>query len=117
MDPIWVSWGYACDLTRAGRSPGYLDIFSPQETEDFAEVIEWCGVQKWSNGKVGLNGVSYYAINQWQVAALQPKHLTAMIPWEGAADHYRLGEARGNSVKQARGALVPRQVEVLRMET
>ena len=61
-----VPWGYACvrfdsTLLGAGRSPGYLDIFSPQETEDFAEVIEWCGVQKWSNGKVdknGLNGVS-----------------------------------------------------------
>ena len=93
VDPeIWVPWGYACvrlDSRGAGRSPGYLDIFSPRETRDFALAIEWAGRQKWSNGKVGLNGVSYYAINQWQVAALQPKHLTAMIPWEGAADHYR----------------------------
>jgi predicted acyl esterase len=38
---------------------------------------------------VGLNGISYYAINQWHVAALQPPHLAAMIPWEGAADSYR----------------------------
>ena len=38
------------------------------------------------NGKVGLNGISYYAINQWHVAALQPPHLAAMVPWEGAAD-------------------------------
>ena len=85
VDPeIWVPWGYACvrlDSRGAGRSPGYLDIFSPRETQDFALAIEWAGRQKWSNGKVGLNGVSYYAINQWQVAALQPKHLTAMIPW------------------------------------
>ena len=34
--------------------------------------------QPWSNGKVGLNGISYYAMNQWQVAALQPPHLAAM---------------------------------------
>ena len=38
---------------------------------------------------MGLAGVSYYAINQWQVAALRPPHLAAIIPWEGAADHYR----------------------------
>ena len=36
-----------------------------------------------------LNGISYYAENQWQCAALQPKHLTAICPWEGAADYYR----------------------------
>jgi uncharacterized protein len=46
-------------------------------------------VQSWSNGKVGLNGISYYAMNQWQVAALQPKHLAAMCQWEGANDFYR----------------------------
>ena len=46
-------------------------------------------MQPWSNGKVGLNGISYYAENQWQCAALQPKHLAAMCLWEGAADFYR----------------------------
>ncbi len=51
--------------------------------------IEWAGVQPWSNGKVGLNGISYYGINQWHVASLQPPHLAAMCIWEGAADWYR----------------------------
>jgi hypothetical protein len=46
-------------------------------------------VQPWSNGKVGLNGISYYGINQWHVASLQPPHLAAMCVWEGAADWYR----------------------------
>ncbi|WP_441228127.1 CocE/NonD family hydrolase [Tardiphaga sp. 20_F10_N6_6] len=93
VDPeIWVSWGYAVvrvDSRGAGRSPGFLDILSERETLDYYHVIEWAGVQPWSTGKVGLNGISYYAINQWHVAALQPPHLTAMIPWEGAADTYR----------------------------
>ena len=93
VDPeIWVPWGYAVvrvDSRGAGRSPGYLDILSPRETLDYYHAIEWAGNQKWSNGKVGLNGISYYAINQWHVAALQPPHLAAMIPWEGAADSYR----------------------------
>jgi predicted acyl esterase len=93
VDPeIWIPWGYAVvrvDSRGAGRSPGYLDILSPREALDYFHAIEWAGTQGWSNGKVGLNGISYYAINQWQVAALQPPHLAAMIPWEGAADAYR----------------------------
>ncbi|EXJ71690.1 uncharacterized protein A1O5_05498 [Cladophialophora psammophila CBS 110553] len=93
VDPeIWVPWGYICirvDSRGAGRSPGYLDVFSPREIKDYYEAIEWAGTQPWSNGKVGLSGISYYAITQWLVASLQPPHLTAMIPWEGAADCYR----------------------------
>jgi len=93
VDPEkWVPDGYACvrvDSRGAGRSPGYIDHFSPRETKDFYDCIEWAGVQPWSDGKVGLNGISYYAINQWHVASLQPPHLAAMCVWEGAADFYR----------------------------
>jgi predicted acyl esterase len=64
-------------------------MMSPLQTRDFYDAIEWAGTQPWSNGKVGLLGVSYLAIKQWQVAALQPPHLAAMIPWEGMFDHYR----------------------------
>jgi len=93
VDPEkWVPDGYVCvrvDSRGAGRSPGYIDPFSPRETRDFYQCIEWAGVQPWSNGKVGLNGISYYGINQWQVASLQPPHLAALCIWEGAADWYR----------------------------
>jgi uncharacterized protein len=93
VDPEkWVPEGYACvrvDSRGAGRSPGYIDHFSPRETRDFYDCIEWAGVQPWSNGKVGLNGISYYGINQWHVASLQPPHLAALCVWEGAADWYR----------------------------
>lgn len=37
----------------------------------------------------GLNGISYYSINAWQVAALRPPHLAAVCAWEGATDWYR----------------------------
>jgi predicted acyl esterase len=93
VDPEkWVPDGYAVirvDSRGAGRSPGYLDIFSPRETRDYYDCIEWAAAQPWSTGKVGLLGVSYYAINQWQVAALQPPHLAAICPWEGGSDFYR----------------------------
>jgi predicted acyl esterase len=93
VDPEkWVPDGYVVirvDSRGAGRSPGYLDIFSPRETRDYYLCIEWAAEQPWCTGKVGLLGVSYYAINQWQVAALQPPHLAAICPWEGGSDFYR----------------------------
>ena len=93
VDPEkWVPEGYICirvDSRGAGRSPGHMDLWSPRETQDFYQCIEWAGTQPWSNGKVGLNGISYYAINQWQVASLQPQHLAAICVWEGASDWYR----------------------------
>ena len=93
VDPEkWVPDGYAVvrvDSRGAARSPGLLDIWSEREAKDFYDCIEWAAEQPWSNGKIGLNGISYYAMNQWQVAALQPPHLTAMCIWEGAADFYR----------------------------
>jgi predicted acyl esterase len=93
VDPEkWVPDGYACvrvDSRGAGRSPGILAPYSPRETRDLYECIEWAAGQPWSTGKVGLAGISYYAMNQWHVAALQPPHLAAICVWEGAADFYR----------------------------
>lgn len=93
VDPEkWVPDGYAClrvDSRGAGRSPGFLDPWSPRETRDIYECIEWAARQPWCNGRVGMNGISYYAINAWQVASLQPPHLAAICAWEGAGDWYR----------------------------
>ena len=88
----WVRAGYAVvvvDARGTGKSPGFYEMMSPLQTRDFYDAIEWAGTRPWSNGRVGLLGVSYLAVKQWQVAALQPPHLAAMIPWEGMFDHYR----------------------------
>jgi predicted acyl esterase len=99
VDPErWVPDGFVViqvDSRGTGRSEGYLDPFGPVETRDFYEWIEWAGVQEWSNGKVGLIGVSYLAIKQWQVAGLRPPHLAAIVPWEGSSEFYRDGGHHG----------------------
>lgn len=93
VDPEkWVPDGYAVvrvDGRGCGRSEGHMDLWSAREAEDYAQCIEWAAAQSWCTGKVGLNGISYYAMNQWQVAALQPPHLEAICVWEGASDFYR----------------------------
>lgn len=93
VDPEqWVPHGYAVvrvDSRGAGRSPGFIDVWGPREARDYHDCIEWIAAQPWSNGRVGLAGISFYAKNQWQVAALHPPHLTAICPWEGSNDYYR----------------------------
>lgn len=92
-DPMyWVPRGYAivvADKRGNWYSEGRATFLSPDEAEDFYDLIEWAGTRTWSNGKVGLTGVSYLAQLQWRVAELNPPHLAAMNPWEGWADTYR----------------------------
>ena len=114
VDPEkWVPDGYAClrvDSRGAGRSPGTLDVWSPRETDDLYRCVEWAGTQGWSNGKVGINGISYYAMNQWTVAALQPPHLAALCIWEGSSDYYRELCRHGGILSDFFFSWYPRQV-------
>ncbi len=92
-DPAhWVPLGYAVvvgDLRGFGASDGTGTILSKQEGEDYHDLIEWAGSQSWSNGKVGLLGVSYLALSQYRAAAERPAYLSAICPWEGFSDIYR----------------------------
>lgn len=88
---FWTRHGYAVvrvDEIGIGQSPGVLHVKSATAIDGFCDAIEWAARQPWSSGKVGLLGVSYYAATQWQVAARQPKGLTAIVPWEGFSDAY-----------------------------
>ncbi len=94
----WVPWGYALvriDTRGFGQSTGKPSGLNDQEANDYYDTIEWAARQPWSNGNVGLSGVSYIAINQWYVAAKRPPSLKAIIPWEGLADQYRDSFFRG----------------------
>jgi predicted acyl esterase len=92
-DPIyWTRNGYViinADMRGSWSSEGDLTWMSGQEVEDIYDLIEWAGTQSWSNGKVGMHGVSYLAWSQWKVAAANPPHLAAINPWEGVSDFYR----------------------------
>ncbi|MCO5066742.1 MAG: CocE/NonD family hydrolase [Rhizobiaceae bacterium] len=94
----WIPHGYAVmriDSRGAARSQGVMNTHSLQEAVDYAECIEWAAAQPWSNGKVGLSGISYFAVNQWNVATLKPKGLAALYIWEGASDWYREASHHG----------------------
>jgi predicted acyl esterase len=88
---VWVPNGFICirvDARGVCKSPGVQAPFSVQEAEDYYDAIEWAGTQPWSNGNVGLWGMSYLAMTQHNVASLQPPHLKAMIAQGTDADIY-----------------------------
>ena len=92
-DPVyWSAQGYAVinvDPRGTWGSEGDITFMSELEAKDCAELIEWAGTRDWSNGNVGMTGVSYLAWSQWRVAALNPPHLKAINPNEGVSDFYR----------------------------
>jgi len=114
VDPEkWVPDGYACvrvDSRGAGRSPGTLDVWSAREAQDIYACVEWAGTQGWSDGKVGINGISYYAMNQWNAGALKPPHLAALCIWEGSSDYYRELCRHGGILCDFLNSWHPRQV-------
>ena len=114
VDPEkWVPDGFALvrvDSRGAGCSPGTLDVWSAREAQDLYACVEWAGTQAWSNGKVGINGISYYAMNQWNVGALKPPHLAALCIWEGSSDYYRELCRHGGILCDFLNSWHPRQV-------
>lgn len=92
-DPAWwAGQGYAvvnADSRGAGTSQGTGALLSDQEALDYFDLIEWAASRPWCSGAVGLLGVSYLAMSQYKVAALQPPALKAICPWEGMTDPYR----------------------------
>jgi hypothetical protein len=92
-DPVyWCGHGYAVvypDPRGSWYSQGELRHGGRGESADCYDLVEWLGTRSWSNGRVGMSGVSYLTAIQWQVASLRPPHLAAINPWEGFTDWYR----------------------------
>jgi len=92
-DPsLWCSYGYAVvyvDPRGMWHSEGNGVHNGPQEAEDVYDAIEWLAAREWSNGRVGMLGVSYLAGIQYIAAAAAPPSLRAISPWECFSDWYR----------------------------
>jgi len=110
----WVPHGYAVvriDSRGAGWSPGFLAPRSPQEFEDICSSIEWAGTSEWSSGKVGVLGISYYAVMGWAAAARRAPHLAALIAWEGFNDQYRDAFYHGGILSEFTKRWQPTQID------
>lgn len=110
-DPAYFcGHGYAmihADPRGAWGSAGDLTLMSEQEARDCYDLIEWAGTRDWSNGRVGMTGVSYLAWTQWRVAAMDPPHLAAINPQEGVSDFYREAAYHGGIPSTFMSTLMP----------
>ena len=90
--PYLAGHGYAAirvDMRGNGDSDGLMhDEYALQEQDDAMEVIAWIARQKWSNGKVGMMGISWGGFNALQVAARRPPALKAIITICSTDDRY-----------------------------
>jgi predicted acyl esterase len=69
------------DIRGSGDSQGVMvDEYAPPELNDAVSVIAWLSRQPWSNGNVGMRGISWGGINTLQVAAMAPPELKAIMP-------------------------------------
>lgn len=84
--------GYAhavVNVRGTGKSGGLFQAMGPQESLDVAEAVTRLAREPWSNGKVGLFGVSYFSWLHLQVAMHCPEGLAALFAPYGATDFYR----------------------------
>jgi uncharacterized protein len=78
-----------------GGSGGTFGFFDGQERRDMHDLIEWAARQPWSDGNVGMIGISYFAGTQMEAAVERPPHLKAIMPIAGTFDLYESATHHG----------------------
>jgi predicted acyl esterase len=98
-DPLyWTARGYAvvnADIPGSWHSGGNATFLSPEEAACGHDFVEWAAAQPWSNGKVGMSGVSYRELDERQSTPGQP-----------VLAHQR-------ELRPRRGEIVPLDIEIL----
>ncbi len=103
-DLCYLSWDYPVgayfarhgyvvakvDLRGTGDSTGVLPEaeYSEQELADGVEIIDQLSRKSWSNGKVGMYGLSWGAFNSFMIARRKPPALKAILIAHASDDLY-----------------------------
>lgn len=119
MVNYYVPRGYAfvvADVRGFGESEGCVEVWGPNEQQDQYDLVEWIAEQGWSDGNVGMIGVSYPGTTPMEAAVMAPPHLKAIVAVAGLTDPYfdwhfggvPNGESYGSNVAyQGIGAVPP----------
>jgi uncharacterized protein len=102
MDPTQVARrGYVVivqDTRGRLTSDGEWDPFV-NEPEDGVDTVEWAAGLPYSDGQVGMYGISYFGFTQWAAAVHQPPALKAMIPFQTWNDPFNGVVFRGGALE------------------
>ncbi len=71
------------------------------DIQDGYDTVEWCAGEPWSNGRIGMYGISYVGATQWLAAIAAPPHLCAIVPGMTAADYHNGWVYRGGALNLA----------------
>ena len=88
LPPSGYAW-VGVNIRGTGCSGGAFDFFENLQALDGYDAIETIAAQPWSNGHVGMAGISYAGISQLFVARTQPPHLDAITPVSVIDDTWR----------------------------
>jgi len=87
-----VKHGYVrvvVNVRGGGASFGrFQGLFSAVETRDAWDVMEWLSTQDFSDGKLGMMGLSYMGITQYMAASTGHPALKAIMPQLGYFEFY-----------------------------
>ena len=94
MYSYFVERGYVLarvDIRGTGNSEGKLIPYEYSDIEqvDGETVIDWLSKQEWSNGNVGMFGISWGGFNSIQMAGRNPPALKAIIAIDATEDLYQ----------------------------
>lgn len=95
---FFVPRGYAhviANVRGTGGSGGTFGFMDATERRDMYDLVEWAAARPWSDGNVGMVGISYFAITQLEAAVEQPPHLKAIFPVAVTADLYEAANHHG----------------------
>jgi predicted acyl esterase len=88
---FFVPRGYAhviVNVRGTGGSEGVYDLLGPTERQDMYDLVEWVAAQPWCTTKVGMTGISYFAMTAFGAAVEQPPHLAAIFSPATTCDLY-----------------------------
>lgn len=92
VNRLLVRSGYVqviVDARGTGSSSGVWDTLGPREQLDTLEILEWIRQSSWCDGRVGMAGISYSAINSLQAASAGSAGPDAVFAVEGSEDIVR----------------------------
>ncbi len=84
---VFVSVGVRGSGASFGR---YEGLFSPNETRDAYDIIDWISKQPWCDGNIGMWGGSYLGITQYMAASTGHPALKAIFPIVAFFDFYEV---------------------------
>ncbi len=116
IQPIhWIQRGFVLanfSIRGAGHSGGCFDTGGRNEQLDQKVLIDWLASQPWSNGRVGMGGLSYPGWTTWQGAVQAPPALKAIASIAPIVNYYEyLHTPQGARSSSVFGVIPPFQAQ------